>query len=252
VAVFSFRFWAGWLIISAEVSVVPAKNLLKRLLVLAAFSIAFAYIEAAVVIYLRTIFYPDGFSFPLAAFGTGTAQKRLLATEVGRECATLVLILTGSWFFGVNPHQRCAALLGIFATWDVFYYIWLKVLISWPVSIMDWDILFLLPAAWASPMVAPVIVSGTMLAFAAVILYRDQVGRPLRPSDVHWLGFLAASAMVAASFCLAGRHIGESNFAAYFSWPIFALGEGIALVTMLACIAGGCEHNAIDRHSLIS
>ncbi|NQT01098.1 MAG: hypothetical protein HQ580_03680, partial [Planctomycetes bacterium] len=150
----------------------PLKTTIKVFCVVVIFSIAFAYIEAAVVVYLREIFHPDGFTFPLTTFGLDPLWERLLLTEIGREAATIVLIFTGSWLFGKNRRQRFAYFMTIFAVWDIFYYVWLKVLLDWPSSIMDWDILFLIPDTWASAVLYPVLISITMLVFAAVILYR--------------------------------------------------------------------------------
>jgi len=51
-----------------DISVVPLKTTVKRFCIIVIFGIAFAYIEAAVVVYLRTIFHPDGFTFPYVVF----------------------------------------------------------------------------------------------------------------------------------------------------------------------------------------
>ncbi len=120
----------------------PVKATMKVFCIVVIFSIAFAYIEAAVVVYLRQIFHPEGFTFPLTTFGLSPLWKRLLFTEIGREAATIVLIFTGCWLSGKNRRQRFAYFMTIFAVWDIFYYVWLKVLLDWPSSIMDWDILF--------------------------------------------------------------------------------------------------------------
>jgi hypothetical protein len=133
----------------------PLKTTIKVFCIVVVFSIAFAYIESAIVVYLREIFYPGGFTFPLTIFGLDSFGKRLLWTEIGREAATIVLVFTGSWLFGKNRRQRFAYFMTIFAVWDIFYYIWLKVLLDWPSSIMDWDILFLIPTAWASAILYP-------------------------------------------------------------------------------------------------
>ncbi|MHC4213225.1 MAG: hypothetical protein ACYSWP_07640 [Planctomycetota bacterium] len=119
----------------------------RGLIALAALSIAFGYIEASVVVYLRAIFYPDGFVFPLTEFGIETSPlwRRLLLTEIGREASTLVLIISGAYLFGRNVRERVAGFMIIFGIWDIFFYVWLKVLVNWPGSIMDWDILFLIP-----------------------------------------------------------------------------------------------------------
>ena len=76
--------------------------------------------------------------------------------------------------------------------WDIFYYVWLKVLLNWPATLLDWDVLFLIPVAWASPVLYPVLVSTAMFAFAVAILYRGAQGRPLVVTPVDVLGWLAA------------------------------------------------------------
>ena len=207
--------------------------MLKRLLIAILFSIAFAYIESAVVVYLRAIFYPDGFNFPVAAFDATPLGRRLLLTEIGREAATLALILTAAWFFGDTRQKRAAYVLVIFAVWDVFYYVWLKVLLNWPASIMDWDILFLIPSVWASPVLYPVLVSAAMFGFAVAVLRRSAQGTPLAINMTDWMGWVAASVVLTISFCLGGRHITAPNYATYFPAWLFALGYGLGIV---ACV----------------
>jgi hypothetical protein len=200
------------------------KLMFKRFCVVVICSIAFAYIEASVVVYLREIFHPSGFTFPLTEFGITPLWRRLLLTETGREAATLVLILAASWLFGQNLQQRFAFFLTVFAVWDIFYYVWLKILINWPASIMDWDILFLIPTIWAGPVIAPIIVSLILLAFAAIILYRSCCAKALKPTPIDWLVFMLAAFLVVASFCIAGLHASEPDFESHFNWPLFAAG----------------------------
>jgi hypothetical protein len=157
-------------------------------------------------------------------------------TEVGREAATLTLILTGAWLSGQNRRQRFAFFLAIFAIWDIFYYFWLKALINWPVSIMDWDILFLIPLAWASPCIAPALVSFILLVFAVVILYWDSYDKSVKVTLLDWLGFIAAALIVVVSFCIAGLHMQEPDFHRYFYWPLFAAGLILAAALFLKCL----------------
>jgi len=196
----------------------------RRFFAVILFGIAFAYIESAVVVYLRAIFYPNGFNFPIVDFRILTGFGRYLVTEIGREAATLVLMFTGSYMLGKNLRRRFAYFLTIFAVWDIFYYVWLKVLIDWPASIMDWDILFLMPVTWAGPVLAPVITSLTMLVIAAVLFTE----RPLNITKVRWAGFIAAVLMIVVLFCIGGLNITEPDYKSYFSWPGFvALHAGI-------------------------
>ncbi len=206
------------------------------------FGIAFAYIEAAVVVYLRTIFHPDGFVFPLSDIPI-RQQWRILVTEIGRETATLVLIFTGAWLFGENRRQRFAYFATIFAVWDIFYYIWLKILSSclkaipdWPMSIMDWDILFLIPTTWAGPLLAPVLISLTLLLFAVIILYKDSHGRILNVNRLDWLGFFIAGLVMVVSFCIAGQYITKADFKDHFYWSLFAPGNIFAIAIFLKCL----------------
>jgi hypothetical protein len=206
----------------------------KRFCIVVIFGIAFGYIEAAVVVYLRAISHPNGFTFPLD-FAIDPFSKRILLTEIGREAATILLILTGALLFGRNRQQRFAYFLTIFAVWDIFYYVWLKVILGWPASLMDWDILFLIPHTWASPVLAPIIISFSILIFAIIILYRDVYAKPLKVSWLDWFAFVISAIIIVAIFCIAGRHVTKPNYDSYFYWPLFAVGWVLAVAAFLRC-----------------
>ena len=214
----------------------PLKSTLKRFCIVVIFSVAFAYIESAVVVYLRAIFHPAGFTFPLLGFGIGPFGGRLMFTEIGREAATIVLIFTSAWLFGQSLQQRLAYFLVVFAVWDIFYYVWLKVLIGWPASIMDWDILFLIPVAWASPVLTPLIISVTLLLFAVIMLYFCSYGRRLKVTLIDRLALMLATSVVVVSLCIAGRYITKPDFQSHFYWPVFAAGYLLGIVVFLKCL----------------
>jgi hypothetical protein len=207
----------------------------KRFIIVVIFGIAFGYIEAAVVVYLRAIFHSEGFTFPLE-FVIDSSSRHVLLTEIGREAATIVLILTGAWLFGKNRQQLAAYFLTIFAVWDIFYYVWLKVILDWPSSILDWDILFLIPTTWASPVLAPVLISLMMLIFAVIILYRDYLGRALKVTWLDFSLFVFAALIIVISFCIAGQHITETDYRTYFYWPIFTAGLLAAVILFTKCL----------------
>jgi hypothetical protein len=208
-------------------------RLLKRLLLVFFFSIAFAYIESAVVVYLRAIFHPDGFVFPLTVLGNSRLLGQFLLTEIGREAATLVVIFSSTWLLARTAKLRLAYFFTIFALWDIFYYIWLKVLIDWPVSIMDWDVLFLIPMVWASPVLAPVLVSIAMLAFAAVIFFAEKRVKFTKPKTIL---LIASSVIMIISFCIAGRYISSADYANHFNWYVFAAGYLLFIITAIKSI----------------
>lgn len=213
------------------------KETFKRFIVVIIFAAAFGYIESAVVVYLREIFYPAGFTFPLPnLLAFDPAQKYLLLTEIGREAATIAIILAAAFLFGRNRRQRFAYFMVIFAVWDIFYYVWLKVILDWPASIMDWDILFLIPVTWASAVLYPIIMSVIMLVFAAAVLYRNAIGKPLKVTVLDWLLFSLAAVVIVVSFCTPGPYIASVDYKSHFYWPLFALGAISAVAVFLKCL----------------
>lgn len=130
------------------------------------FGIAMAFIESAVVVYLRAIYYPEGFSFPLQP-----VTDTLVSIEVIREVATLLLLASVSAIAAQRFRERFCFFLFCFAVWDIFYYIWLKVLLDWPSTLFDWDILFLIPLPWIGPVIAPVSLSLLMIIFSVSMMH---------------------------------------------------------------------------------
>jgi hypothetical protein len=135
---------------------------------IAVFSIAMAALEAAVVVYLRALYYPDEFSI-----GFRLADENILRVELAREAATVVMLVSVGFIAGKKITERLAWFLLSFAIWDVFYYVWLKIFIGWPSTLLDWDILFLIPITWIGPVAAPLICSLTMVVLSIVLLRWD-------------------------------------------------------------------------------
>ncbi|MBN1790700.1 MAG: hypothetical protein JW830_09405 [Bacteroidales bacterium] len=144
----------------------------NSLFYLTIFSIAMGYLESAVVVYLREIYYPSGFAFPV-----NPLSAKIGLTEVLRETATILMLLSVGFLGGKNLRQRFAVFLYCFAVWDIFYYVFLKVLIRWPESFLTWDLLFLIPVAWTGPVIAPLIVSATMILLACILLFSGESHR---------------------------------------------------------------------------
>lgn len=128
------------------------------------FAIGMAWLESACVYYLRVLvdrvqpYQPN----PLPIAGP------LGGIELIREAATLVMLLTVGFLAGRTQRERLGYLAIAFGIWDVFYYVFLRLMDVWPASVFDWDILFLLPLPWWGPVIAPVgiavlmIVGGTL------------------------------------------------------------------------------------------
>ncbi len=148
-----------------------------------------AYVESAVVVYLWAIYHPDAFEFPLKAI---TDYKILV--EVFREIATIFMLLAVAFLAGKKFWERFAYFMMTFAVWDIFYYVWLKILLDWPSSIFEWDVLFLIPLPWIGPVIAPVSISVLMLIFSFLITYLFKNGYDFRPILISY--FLASAGIM--------------------------------------------------------
>jgi len=149
----------------------------------AVFGIAFGFVEAVVVLYLRAAggLLP-GFSATLSQAASSSpdldSQLRLaaqmphslMAIEPLREAATIIMLAAVAVLIGRTRRERWAAFLWVFALWDIMYYVGLRLTIGWPESLTTNDVLFLVPVAWISQVWYPVLVS--TLTLVAVLLAR--------------------------------------------------------------------------------
>jgi len=171
------------------------KNIVGNIVWISIFAIAMAYVESAVVVYLRAIYHPEGFIFPLKLI---TDYK--ITVEVFREVATIIMLLTVAHLAGRNFQERFACLMLTFGVWDIFYYVWLKALLDWPASVFDWDILFLIPLPWIGPVIAPVSISVLMIIFGILMARSSGKGTAIRPKPVSLLLALSGTALILYSF----------------------------------------------------
>jgi hypothetical protein len=154
------------------------------------FAVAMGFLEAIVVVYLRELYYPGGFEFPLKML-----PSRLMVVEIVREFATLLMLLSVAWISGKNFLQRLSVFLFLFGIWDILYYLALKLFLSWPESLFAWDLLFLIPIIWLAPVLSPVICSVVMIFMAFVFDYfRVKNQSPVIKRAE--LGFMIAGAVI--------------------------------------------------------
>lgn len=214
------------------------------------FAAAMAFVEAVVVIYLRMIFYPMGFDFPLRGF----PNPFVLHIEWLRELATIIMLACVAILAGRKIYEKLAYFMFSFAVWDIFYYIWLKAALDWPSSLMTWDLLFLIPWSWVGPVLAPLIVSFSLLALSYFILESNEkknAGFNLN----EWILMTAGSLFILYTFmCDYGKLIISGGFAkdffslatnpefgiaisqyapASYNWTLFIIGEALILASTI-------------------
>ena len=133
----------------------------SRWLVVVLFAVGMAWVEAASVYYLRAMTdridpYQEN---PLPIAGV------LGPVELVREAATLLMLLTIGMLAGRTWHKRLGYTAIAFGVWDILYYVFLRLISGWPKSLLDWDILFLLPLPWWGPVLAPVSIALLMVVW---------------------------------------------------------------------------------------
>lgn len=213
------------------------------------YAIAMAFLESAVVIYLRELYYPVEFRFPVAPIA-----PHIAITELIRELATMIMLLAPAALIATRRLERFAWFCFCFGIWDIFYYVFLKAVLNWPDTLFDWDILFLVPVVWVGPVLAPCIISVGLVALGCVLLHRrakDPVFAPLRS---HWT-LLALSGTLclytfieepcryilkaggSASSVPAAGHMALDQLRAYlpehYDWTVFAVACTLAAAAIL-------------------
>ena len=181
--------------------------------------IAFGYIEAAIVIYLRKIYYPDGFSFPIVL-----ADIDIAAVEILRELMTLIIIWAMAELTFRTFIKKLAGYMIIFGIWDIFYYIFLKIFLDWPESYLTWDILFLIPLPWVGPVLAPVLVSLSLIYTGIIILVEMDRGYRFQFDKKFWIMEIMAGIIIIISFMIPGIVVINQTVPESFPWVIFLAG----------------------------
>ena len=154
-----------------------------------------AFLESAIVIYLRKIYYPDGFHLPIRIIEPAIAKIEIL-----REAATLIMLVAIGILAGKTRIQRFSFFLLCFGVWDIFYYVFLKLFLNWPGSILEPDILFLIPVPWIGPVLAPVILSSVMIFLAIAYTFKEVNAIEPLISRLHLIFLISGSLIVITSF----------------------------------------------------
>jgi hypothetical protein len=165
----------------------------RGLVALLLFGSAFGYVEAAVVYYLRdlmhfhTSYVISGYHALLnLGFITFTSPIHSLQisphvskVEVAREATTIIIPLSVAYIAGKTGKQRFGAFLVSFASWDIMYYVFLKVLDNWPSSLFTKDVYFLIPVTSVGPVLTPLVISVLLLIIGAKLyIAPDPSSRP--------------------------------------------------------------------------
>jgi len=186
-----------------------ASEALKRWIWVVIFAVAFAWVEGSVVVFLREIFYGGSFSFPIVVdWENGKYVANYLTNiELFREAATIIMLIAVGCIAGKNNWQKFSYFMIAFGVWDIFYYIWLYVMVGWPHGLLDWDILFLIPLPWVAPVITPVLISIALIASGSAIIYYDERGLEMDVSCYDWVILISCGLLIITAFCWDWKNI---------------------------------------------
>jgi hypothetical protein len=215
------------------------KHLSKQFFWVSVYTIAMALLEAVVVAYLRAL---------LQITDQHVALGSYIPLEIGREVATIVMLAAVGWLAGRKGLERWAYGLFAFGLWDIWYYIWLKALIDWPETLLDWDILFLIPLRWWGPVLSPVLIASLICVAAVLAVIRLERGErlgitPLKAGVVALGSLLALYVFISDSLhaLLAGRADWDTLRPEPFKWPLFVVALVLMAVPSLMATWPGCR-----------
>src|SRR5687767_1151182 len=194
-----------------------------RWMIVMTFAIAMAMVEAASVFYIRALVdrIEPYQSNPLPIHGA------LGSVELWREAATLVMIATLGILAGRTWRHRAGYAALAFGAWDIFYYVFLRLMSGWPSTLLDWDILFLLPLPWWGPVLAPVSIAMVMMVWGTLATQSDEDA-----TDARWARALAGVGIVLALAVFmidswralpGGRDAVLQVLPTTFNWPLFCV-----------------------------
>lgn len=200
---------------------------------LVAFALAFGFIEASVVVYLRELYAREaslhgpnafaGLQVTLVALPT-----RLVSLEMAREACTIVLLGAVAWLAGRRAADRAGAFLLAFGAWDLTYYGVLRLAAGWPDTLGAWDILFLIPAPWVAPVWAPIVVAAIFAGVGTYLFWTSDRERQY--------GWLDASVLSVAVLLTIGAFLVESGAAIDHQvprrFPVRLFWAGVGLGTL--------------------
>ncbi|MCE3229425.1 MAG: hypothetical protein K0S32_3976 [Bacteroidetes bacterium] len=186
----------------------------KTIIWVTLFAIAMGFLESSVVVYLRELYYKEGFTFPLK-----TIPPFIGKVEFYRELATIIMLVGIGIVAGKTKLQRFAYFVLAFAIWDIFYYVFLYFCLGWPQSLVTWDILFLIPVPWVGPVWAPCLLSLLMIIGSVFVIIRTGEDKKFRIDPVYWWMLISGAFICIVSFMWDYLVFTYNN---HGSWSVFS------------------------------
>jgi len=214
----------------------------SKLIFMAAFVVAMAYLESAVVVYLRRVYGINEIENALAVF-----DRQISIIEMERELAIMVMLLAAAWMAGRNWQSRIGFFMFAFGVWDILYYLWLKVFIGWPVTLLNNDLLFLLPLPWWGPVLAPALIALIMAIAGAGLVNLDEKEKPAQLGILDWSLLVLGSLVLLYTFMADAIQKMPADMESLalvqpgpFKWTVYLCGILVYIFVLWRCARKAC------------
>jgi hypothetical protein len=220
-----------------------------RWAVIVLFAIAMAWVEAACVFYIRALVDRiDPYQAePLPM------NRALGSVELWREASTLVMIATIGLLAGRTWRRRAGYAAIAFGAWDIFYYVFLRSMCGWPKTLLDWDILFLLPLPWWGPVLAPVSIAAVLILWGT---FATQSGHAATTARWTWVPAIIGMGLSLAVFMIdawralpLGRDAVMRVLPTTFNWPLFSAAMLLMTAPVVDQMRAGMSARLARKHA---
>jgi hypothetical protein len=131
--------------------------------------------------------------------------------------------------------------------------VFLRVMCGWPASLLDWDVLFLLPLPWWGPVLAPVSIAVLMIVWGTSVTQFARRGPTTSLTRLSWAAGASGIGLALYVFmadALRVAHLGADAVSkvlpAAFNWPLFC----VAVTLMAAPVVQSAWQMRLQRQEL--
>jgi len=155
------------------------------------------------------------------------------------------MLLCIGWIAGETFQSRVGFTFITFGLWDIFYYVWLRIFIGWPQSILEPDLLFLIPLPWWGPVLAPVLIALLMVIGGIFAVIKVEKNGPLHIDAWSWVCLITGVLILLYTFMAdalialpADASTLSSLKPSQFNWPVYFLGFSLSVIALWRMMVG--------------
>ena len=206
---------------------------LIRVFFLIVLSVFMGYLEASVAFYLRSALEISGGFIPIPQ-NSPEIYSVFTSVEKTRQVVFIVVMLIICYFTATRFFYKFLGFFLMIGFWHLSFLAFLKAMHGWPVSYLSYDILFSIPSTIVAPIIASVLVTGSMALTSLVLLFISRKRSLPNPETLDWGLGLVGAVILLMTFLWDGPYYEEGGRLPQFSWTFFWIGYAFTLLSGLS------------------